>query len=243
VYAVAGTGASYIAGQRAAPTMHCELSLEERFQLRRLALELLPCSREQLIRQVLEEREDALLQGRFYRQALEAMGCELVEEADVELVLPQSEAELMKVFGRRPSDQELADYLQPEDSRASRSRQNGCRHRGHCPRIGGAGVIEQKLQIGRQLQQKLGLSSAQAAGVLGNFVRESNLNPRINEGRCGGSARQARWLWPGPVDRQPAERSDPLCGLARAGRGPGQPRSPSSSMSSTDQSARHTTAS
>jgi hypothetical protein len=110
VYAVAGTGASYIAGQRAAPTMHCELSLEERFQLRRLALELLPCSREQLIRQVLEEREDALLQGRFYRQALEAMGCELVEEADVELVLPQSEAELMEVFGRRPSDQELADY-------------------------------------------------------------------------------------------------------------------------------------
>jgi murein DD-endopeptidase MepM/ murein hydrolase activator NlpD len=47
-------------------------------------------------------------------------------------------------------------------------------------------VIEQKLQIGRQLQQKLGLSSAQAAGVLGNFVRESNLNPRINEGGAVG---------------------------------------------------------
>jgi murein DD-endopeptidase MepM/ murein hydrolase activator NlpD len=47
-------------------------------------------------------------------------------------------------------------------------------------------VIEQKLQIGRQLQQELGLSQAQAAGVLGNFVRESNLNPRINEGGAVG---------------------------------------------------------
>jgi murein DD-endopeptidase MepM/ murein hydrolase activator NlpD len=47
-------------------------------------------------------------------------------------------------------------------------------------------VIEQKLQIGRQLQQELGLSQAQAAGVLGNFVRESSLNPRINEGGAVG---------------------------------------------------------
>jgi hypothetical protein len=90
--------------------MDCELSLEEQFQLRQLAIELESYGREELIWRVLEEREETLLQGRYYRQALEAMGFELVSEADVALVLPQSEAELVEVFGRRPSDQELADY-------------------------------------------------------------------------------------------------------------------------------------
>jgi murein DD-endopeptidase MepM/ murein hydrolase activator NlpD len=47
-------------------------------------------------------------------------------------------------------------------------------------------VIDQKLQIGRMLQEQLGLSQAQAAGVVGNFVRESRLNPRINEGGAVG---------------------------------------------------------
>jgi hypothetical protein len=90
--------------------MDCELSLEERFQLRQLAIELESCCREELIWRVLEEREETLLQGRYYRQALEMMGFELADEADVTLVLPQSEAELVEVFGRRPSDQELEDY-------------------------------------------------------------------------------------------------------------------------------------
>lgn len=47
-------------------------------------------------------------------------------------------------------------------------------------------MIDQKLQIGRMLQEQLGLNQAQAAGVLGNFVRESRLNPRINEGGAVG---------------------------------------------------------
>lgn len=90
--------------------MDCGLTLEEKFQMRQLLEELQECGKEELIERALEEREELLLQGRYYRQILESMGCELYEEADVALVLPQSDEEMVAVFGRRPTDEELADY-------------------------------------------------------------------------------------------------------------------------------------
>lgn len=36
--------------------------------------------------------------------------------------------------------------------------------------------------IGKQLMSRLGLTPEQAAGIIGNFQRESGLNPRVNEG-------------------------------------------------------------
>lgn len=90
--------------------MDCGLSLEDRFQVRLLELEIESYSKERLVQRVLEEREETLMQGRYYRQVLEVNGFELVREVDVALVLPQSEEELAAVLGRRPSNQEVADY-------------------------------------------------------------------------------------------------------------------------------------
>ena len=44
-------------------------------------------------------------------------------------------------------------------------------------------------QIAKSLQQALNLTPAQAAGVVGNLIRESGLNPRINEGGAVGAPR------------------------------------------------------
>ena len=44
-------------------------------------------------------------------------------------------------------------------------------------------------QIAKELQQALGLSEAQASGIVGNLIRESGLNPRINEGGAVGLPR------------------------------------------------------
>jgi hypothetical protein len=44
-------------------------------------------------------------------------------------------------------------------------------------------------QIAKSIQQALSLTPAQAAGVVGNLIRESGLNPRINEGGAVGLPR------------------------------------------------------
>ena len=41
--------------------------------------------------------------------------------------------------------------------------------------------------VAQHLREKLGLSNAQIAGVLGNFSQESGFNPRVNEGGVVGS--------------------------------------------------------
>lgn len=41
--------------------------------------------------------------------------------------------------------------------------------------------------VAQHLREKLGLSNAQIAGVLGNFSQESGFNPRVNEGGAVGS--------------------------------------------------------
>ena len=41
--------------------------------------------------------------------------------------------------------------------------------------------------VAQHLRERLGLSNAQIAGVLGNFSQESGFNPRVNEGGAVGN--------------------------------------------------------
>jgi tape measure domain-containing protein len=58
---------------------------------------------------------------------------------------------------------------------------------------GGGGAKKQSesmgAQIAKSLQKALDLTPAQSAGVVGNLMRESGLNPRVNEGGAVGSPR------------------------------------------------------
>jgi len=58
-------------------------------------------------------------------------------------------------------------------------------------RRGGSGTQPKSLgaEIALALKESLSLSPAQAAGIVGNFMRESGLNPRVNEGGAVGMPR------------------------------------------------------
>lgn len=65
---------------------------------------------------------------------------------------------------------------------------------GPSSRNGGAassGAVAESIgaQIAKSLQQALNLNQAQAAGIVGNLMRESGLNPRVNEGGAVGLPR------------------------------------------------------
>jgi vacuolar-type H+-ATPase catalytic subunit A/Vma1 len=88
-----------------------ELSLEQQFQLRELRLRLARMSREELIEMVLDEREDFLLQTNYYREMMRDMGMDVSEVADMSLVLPETEEDMIKHFGHVPSDEEVAALI------------------------------------------------------------------------------------------------------------------------------------
>lgn len=87
------------------------LTLEQHFQLRQLWSEIQACSREELMHMVLEERQMLLVERQLYRGAMESMGFETAACCGDWVPVPQSEEELIEVFGKIPSDEELADYL------------------------------------------------------------------------------------------------------------------------------------
>lgn len=101
----------YDRSSRSVP-MEIALTLEQRLQLRQLRDELEELNREQLIAAVLEEREDLLLQQRYYVAVLEDAGMRVEPSADICIVLPKTEEELVAVFGHRPSDEELSSYCE-----------------------------------------------------------------------------------------------------------------------------------
>jgi hypothetical protein len=84
-----------------------ELSLEQRFQLQQLRMELVQSSKKDLIKAVLEEREDFLMQGNYFRAIMQQAGLQVETEMDVSLSLPETEEELIAHFGRRPSNEEV----------------------------------------------------------------------------------------------------------------------------------------
>lgn len=88
-----------------------ELSLEQRFTLQQLRLELEDCERQELIEKVLEEREDLMVQGNYLRQVMREAGYGEEDLMDGAIVLPSSEEELVAHFGYKPSDEEVAALI------------------------------------------------------------------------------------------------------------------------------------
>ena len=98
--------------------MEIQLTLEQRFQLRQFWLEAESMSRKELLQALISEREELLLQQRYYVAMLEMAGMDIEPAADVCFELPGDEEGLMAVFGHTPSDQELSDYCNERILRA-----------------------------------------------------------------------------------------------------------------------------
>lgn len=91
--------------------MEISLSLEQQFSLRKLADELQEMEREELIEMVLEERQARLLQERFFSASMLAEGVDVEIDAAFELALPETEEEMVALFGHVPDDHELGEYI------------------------------------------------------------------------------------------------------------------------------------
>lgn len=89
-----------------------DLTLEQLFCLSRLRLEASRMSKEELVEALLEEREELLLQRNYYVGCLEMAGIRAEPSSEPCISLPETEDELVAIFGRRPSDDELSTYLQ-----------------------------------------------------------------------------------------------------------------------------------
>jgi hypothetical protein len=89
-----------------------DLTLEQRFCLCQLRLEAGRMSREELVEALLEEREDLLLQRNYYVGRLEMAGVRVEPSSASCIALPDTEEELVEIFGYKPSDAELSVYLE-----------------------------------------------------------------------------------------------------------------------------------
>lgn len=87
------------------------LTLEQLFQLRQLEDDLQGRSRQELMRLVLQERETLLIERQWFRIVMEAAGVETCQVGGGFLPLPETEDELIEIFGKVPSDEELTAYL------------------------------------------------------------------------------------------------------------------------------------
>lgn len=91
--------------------MTITLSLEKLFSLQKLALELEEMDRGELIEMVLEERQERLLQEQAFSALMAAEGIPAEVDDAFELALPETEEELIEVFGHVPDDDELDAYV------------------------------------------------------------------------------------------------------------------------------------
>lgn len=87
------------------------LALEQQLQLRLLRDELSMFSREDLIEIALQERHTLLVERRWHRIVMDVAGIEVCDPEIEVIPLPQTEEELIEVFGKVPSDSELADFI------------------------------------------------------------------------------------------------------------------------------------
>lgn len=95
--------------------MHMELSLEQQLELRLLYDAMANFDREDLIELVMEERTARLIQEQMFREIFDEMGMTAtVNVAAAEVHVPQTEEELVAVFGHVPSDEELEEYIQEQ---------------------------------------------------------------------------------------------------------------------------------
>lgn len=95
--------------------MHMELSLEQQLELRLLYDALYTFDRQDLIEAVMQERTARLIQERMFREIFDEMNLTAtVNIAAADIHIPQSEEELVAVFGHVPSDEELEEYIQEQ---------------------------------------------------------------------------------------------------------------------------------
>jgi hypothetical protein len=87
------------------------LTLEQALQLRQLQDQLRTCSREELMDMILEAHEKLLVERHWFRVVMEAAGIETSERGGDFQPLPETEEEVAAVFGRVPSTEELAAYM------------------------------------------------------------------------------------------------------------------------------------
>lgn len=92
--------------------MELSLTTEQQFAMRMFALELQELDRDELIAALLSEREDLLLQQQYFKGILEDQGLEICPEMDVTLALPETEEDMVRVFGKVPSENELGEYIE-----------------------------------------------------------------------------------------------------------------------------------
>jgi hypothetical protein len=87
------------------------LTLEQQFELRQLQDALQGYSRAELIDIVLQGHETLLVERQWFRIVMEAAGVETSCHSGEFLPLPETEDEIVEVFGRMPTDEELTAYL------------------------------------------------------------------------------------------------------------------------------------
>lgn len=87
------------------------LPLEQLFQLRRLRDQLQGYDREELIEIILQGQERLLVERRWFRLIMEAAGVETHEGSSEFQLVPETEEEMIEVFGKVPSEEELTAYV------------------------------------------------------------------------------------------------------------------------------------
>jgi hypothetical protein len=91
--------------------MDCSLTLEQKFQLRKLALSLEGMDVRELRGMILETTEELLMQQAYFLGLMSDYGMDVETAEPFCLSLPETEEEMIDLFGRVPTDDELSDYI------------------------------------------------------------------------------------------------------------------------------------
>lgn len=87
------------------------LTLEQQLQLRLMRDELSAFSREDLIEIALQERHTLFFERRWHQAVMDAAGVETCSPDGEFAPFPRTEEEMVEVFGRVPSNEELAAFM------------------------------------------------------------------------------------------------------------------------------------
>lgn len=119
MYALANANASrgLQCAQDAAVLVEICLTLEQRFSLRRLYDSLDGFSIEELKELVIETTEEKMLERGYFLSLMHMAGVEFEESEPFEPNVPQTEEEMIAIFGGPPSDEQLSNYINEQIER------------------------------------------------------------------------------------------------------------------------------
>lgn len=87
-----------------------ELSFEQRFRLRRMREDLRKASRQSLIAAVISAQEALFRQANWHQSAMTGAGIPVHMSMPIDLGLPETPDEMVRVFGKEPTEDELDAY-------------------------------------------------------------------------------------------------------------------------------------